>query len=338
MKRLSYIVLSLAIAVAFSCTKQERGNVSVPGGEIRFSPGLDASLISKAETENPYDKDDFAVYGWNTGSTSWTSSTSTGEVIFNNEKTVKSSGSYITVNKEYWGEGKYHFVAYGPYRESSPASFEGAGSSFKLKFTDYTTTTSVTDLVYSEFATDKTKGETKGTVALKFHHALSRIIFTFTVKDENKMNDSGGDEKEITIEPISISFQNFLTKGSFSFDGTTPSWTGVSEKGNITNSGVVESESGYDAYVLPQTLGGDASFSLTYNIVFSSGDSKVTAGPFTKNNVQFSSGTGGTWTELEMNKQYIVQVMVNAYNSEEIVIGSVTKEDWETASGTISTK
>lgn len=321
------------LAGAVSCSKQNTGLNSAPGGEIRFSAGFDASLLTKAETA--YTKEDFAVYGWNTGSTVWSSASSLGTNIFANEKAVESSGMYVTVdNKKYWEEGRYHFVAYGPHMASSPATFEGAGSSFKLKFTDYTTATSVNDLVYSEFATDKIKSD--ATVALKFHHALSRILFIFTVKDEDKMSSLSSVDK-IEIEPISISLQNFLTKGSFSYDGAAASWTGVSTKGNITNSSVVKSQAGYDAYVLPQTLADDSSFSLAYNIVFSSGDSKVTAGPITKENIRFNTGTGGSWTALEMNKQYKVEVKVNAY-SQEIEVSQPVEEDWGTASGTIETK
>lgn len=340
MKRISYIILTLALGSVFSCSKQDSSVAPVAGGEIRFSDGAGAELITKADVDDALTESGmsgFAVYGWNTGETKWTSATSLGTNIFNNIQTVKSADSYVTVgDKKYWGPGYYHFAAYGPYKESSPATFEGYGNSFVLKFTDYQTLTSLDDLIYSDFATDKVNAD--GTVDLNFRHALSRILFKFDVNDSEKMVENSGSKITlIQIEPLSISLGNFYTKASFTYNGTTASWTGLSEKGNIANSSVVKSETGYDAYVLPQTLTDDATFSLTYNIVYHSGDKEVTAGPFTASGLKFLEGTGGTWTELQMNMQYTVLVKVNAFSGE-IEIAAPVEEAWEAAAGTIETK
>lgn len=323
------------LAGALSCSKQ--GSDSVPGGEIRFSTGTGVSLLTKADSKD--DIEDFAVYGWNTGSTVWSSATSLGTDIFTNTQAVKSSDSYVTVGeKQYWQEGKYHFVAYAPYMETSPATFEGAGSSFIFKFDNYVTSTSTVDLLYSEFATDKIKSD--GIVPLNFHHALSKILFTFAVSDDPKKTGTG--IKGIEIVPVSISLGNFMTKGSFSFNETTTGWTGLTAKGSITNTSVVKSAGGYDAYVIPQTLAEDASFKITYKVVYHAkdaegADTEVAAGPFTSSNIKFLDGTGGTWTDLEMAKQYTAKVNVNAFNGE-IVIAALEVGDWGTASGTIETK
>lgn len=339
MKKITYLVLSLMLFGTVSCDKQETAMDPVPGEEIRFSAGFSASLLTKASTID--DVRDFAVFGWNTGETSWTSlSTLPGSYIFNNVQAVKSAGTYVTSgDKKSWEGGKYHFVAYGPYMETSPATFEGAGSPFKLKlkFTDYTTTTSTVDLIYSEFATDKVNSD--GIVPLNFYHALSRIKFSFSVV-ENKMGSEGVGSKItlITIEPVSISLGNFLTQGSFTYDGSSASWASVSTNASITNTAVVQSsDGGYDAYVLPQELADDSSFSLTYNIVYQSSDTEVKAGPFTASNVKFKDDTGGTWTSLEMGKQYEVTVKVNAFNGK-IELSAPVVTDWESASGTVETK
>lgn len=322
---------------ALSCSKQ--GFDSVPGGEIRFSTGTGVSLLTKADSED--DIEDFAVYGWNTGSTDWSSASSLGTVIFTNTQAVKSSDSYVTVGeKKYWEDGYYHFTAYAPYMTSSPATFEGAGNSFKLKFTDYVTQASTVDLLYSEFATDKIKSE--GIVPLRFHHALSKILFTFFVKDDNKKNDSGKITR-IEIRPVSISLGNFYTKASFTYDGASASWTTPTDKGAITNTTVVKSAGGYDAYVIPQTLTDDAYFKLTYNVVYHAkdaegADTEVVTGPFTSSDIPFHySGDEGKWTELLMGKQYTATVNVNAFNGE-IEIAALEVGDWGTASGTIETK
>lgn len=324
------------LAGALSCSKQ--GSDSVPGGEIRFSTGTSVSLLTKADSED--DIEDFAVYGWNTGSTDWSSATSLGTVIFTNTQAVKSSDSYVTVGeKKYWEEGKYHFVAYAPYMETSPATFEGAGSSFIFKFDNYVTSTSTVDLLYSEFATDKVKSV--GIVPLNFHHALSKILFTFAVSDDSKKTGTG--INEIEIVPVSISLGNFLTQGSFSFNGTVAEWTGVSSKSQITNTSVVKSAGGYDAYVIPQTLAEDASFKIKYNVVFHAidaegADTEVAAGPFTSSDIPFRyTGDDGKWTVLEIAKQYTAKVNVNAFNGE-IEIAALEVGDWGTASGTIETK
>lgn len=340
MKRISYIILTLALGSVFSCSKQDSTLAPLAGGEIRFSAGAGAELITKADVDDALTESGmsgFAVYGWNTGETKWTSATSLGTNIFNNIQTVKSADSYVTVgDKKYWGSGNYHFVAYGPYKESSPATYEGFGSSFVLKFADYKTSGSLDDLVYSEFATDKRNAD--GIVNLRFHHALSKILFKFVVNDDGKMKDTGSGISLITIEPLAISLGNFYTKASFTYNGTTPSWTGLSEMGNIANSSVVKSETGYDAYVLPQTLTEDATFSFTYNIVYHSSDTEVTAGPFSASGLKFLEGTGGTWTELQMNMQYSVSVKVNAFSGEIIKIAAPVEEAWEAATGTIETK
>ena len=339
MKRISYIILTLTLGSVFSCSKQDSSVAPVAGGEIRFSDGAGAELITKADVDDALTESGmsgFAVYGWNTGETKWTSATSLGTSIFNNIQTVKSSDAYVTVgDKRYWGPGYYHFAAYGPYKESSPATFEGYGNSFVLKFTDYQTLTSLDDLIYSDFATDKVNSD--GTVDLNFHHALSRILFKFVVNDDGKMKDTGSGISLITIEPLAISLGNFYTKASFAYNGTPASWTGLSEMGNITNSCVVKSEIGYDAYVLPQTLTSDASFSFTYNIVYHSSDTEVAAGPFTANGLKLLEGTGGTWTELQMGMQYSVLVKVNAFSGK-IEIAAPVEEVWEAATGTIETK
>lgn len=339
MNKTSHIIFVLALGTVLSCSKQGSGVAQLSGGEIRFSAGAGAELITKAADEGPLESglDGFSVYGWNTGETKWSSVTSLGTNIFNNVQVVKSSDSYVTVgDKKYWSSGNYHFVAYGPYKESSPATYEGFGSSFVLKFADYKTSGSLDDLVYSEFATDKRNAD--GVVELKFHHALSRILFKFIVKDSEKMVENSDSKITlIEIEPLAISLGNFYTKASFTYNGTTPSWTGLSEMGNIANSSVVKSEIGYDAYVLPQTLTSDATFSFTYNIVYHSSDTEVKAGPFTANGLKLLEGTGGTWTELQMGMQYSILVNINVFNGE-IEIGSPEEVAWETVSGTIETK
>ena len=337
MKKITYLVLSLMLFGTVSCDKQETAMDPVPGEEIRFSAGFSASLLTKASTID--DVRDFAVFGWNTGETSWTSlSTLPGSYIFNNVQAVKSAGTYVTVgDKKSWEGDNYHFVAYGPYMETSPATFDGADSKFKLKFLNYTTTTSTVDLIYSEFATDKMNSV--GIVPLIFHHALSRIKFSFSVV-ENKMSSEGIGSKItlITIEPVSISLGNFLTQGSFTYDGSNASWASVSNNASITNTAVVQSsDGGYDAYVLPQTLSDNSSFSLTYNIVYQSSDTEVKAGPFTASDVKFNTGAVGTWKLLEMGKQYEVTVKVNAFNGE-IELSAPVVTDWESASGTVETK
>ena len=284
--------------------------------------------------------EDFAVYGWNTGDSRWSSAASLGSNTFTNTKAIKSSDSYVTVGeKKYWEDGYYHFAAYGPHMATSPATFEGVGGNFKMKFTDYVTLASTVDLIYSEFATDKIKSG--GIVPLRFHHALSKILFTFTVSDDPQKTGTG--INEIEIVPVSISLGNFLTKGSFSFDGTTAGWTGVSKKGSITNTSVVKSEGGYDAYVIPQTLAEDASFKITYKVVYHAkdaegADTEVAAGPFTSSDIPFHyTGDEGKWTNLEMAKQYTAKVNVNAFNGQ-IEIAALEAGDWGTASGTIETK
>ena len=333
MKRVSYFIFSLMLVGALSCTKQ--GSEPVPGGEIRFSADTGVSPLTKADSKD--DIEDFAVYGWNTGSADWSSISSLGTPIFTNTQAVKSSDSYVTVGeKKYWEEGKYHFVAYAPYMETSPATFEGAGNSFKLKFANYVTSTSTVDLLYSEFATDKIKSDV--IVPLEFKHALSKILFTFAVSDKNNMVSVDS----IEIRPVLISLGNFYTKASFTYDGNNPSWTTPTEKGSITNTSVVKSSAGYDAYVLPQTLAEDASFKITYKVVYHAtdaegADTEVVAGPFASSSIKFLDGSVGTWTELKIGKQYTAKVNVNAFNGE-IKVAALEVGDWGTASGTIETK
>lgn len=338
MKKITYITLALAIGSVISCSKQDPRADKVTGGEIRFSAGFRPELLSKAGEPADEDLNEFSVYGWNSGETLWEKLTSLGTSIFANIKTVKSSDAFVTVgDKKYWTSGNYHFVAYAPYKETSPASFTGYGNSFALKFENYTTSSSLDDLVYSDFATDKRNSD--GVVNLKFHHALSKILFKFAVADGSKMVDNSDSKITLVeIKPVSIDLGGFYKKATFTYNGTAASWTTPTDKGAITNSAVVKSTTGYDVYVLPQTLTSDASFTLTYNIVYHSSDTEVTAGPFTTPApIKLLEGTGGTWTALEMGKQYTVKVNVNAFGGP-IEIDPVVEEAWLNDMGTIETK
>lgn len=330
MKRIPYVILILAAAA--SCAKQGYSDRPLPAEEIRFSTSKGGSILSKADSGE--DVEDFAVYGWNTGNTPWSAAASLGTDIFTNTQAIKSSDSYVTVGeKKYWGDGNYHFAAYGPYMANSPATFEGVGDSFKMKFTDYVTSTSTVDLIYSDFATDKIKAD--GIVPLEFKHSLSKILFVFEVNDEELATDTG--ITSIEVIPVSISLGKVFTKGSFTFDGTNATWTDLSGIGNIANTEVVKSTAGYDAYVIPQDLTAESSFAISYDIVFNSGETAVTAGPFQSGELKFLDGATGTWSQLKMGKQYTVKIKVNAFTGAIEVIPGIV-EDWATGSGTIETK
>lgn len=338
MKRIPYIAISLILFGAVSCSKQSPASDSVIGGEICFTAGPGTSLLTKADSKE--DIADFAVYGWNTGETSWSSATSLGTVVFSNIQAVGSSGTYSTVgDKKYWGSGKYHFVAYSPYIETSPASFEGAGSSFKFKFTSYTTTQSTVDLLYSHFSTDKVNAD--GIVPLQFEHALSRIHFTFQANDASDMTGvSGNGITLIKIVPTSISLGNVFRTGSFSYNGSSASWSGITDKGAISNTGVSGSSvlGGYDVYILPQTLPADASFSFVYNVVYQSSSTEITSGPFNSGNLQFDAH-GADWdkTPLQMGKQYNVNVKVNVFTGE-IEFDQPVETEWTNDASTVEIK
>ena len=179
MKKVIFIS-ALAIAAAVSCTKSDIVDTKF-NEAIGFETyvGRDAMTKVAPATETSVQGTGFGVYGFYTGTDTYTQGT-TKTNLWANDEVSYSAGEWVPATPKYWTNesDQYTFLAYAPYADSETSNgisempTELGQVNPSIKFTVNQTLADQVDLLYSNNLTNTTK--TKGT-ALLFKHALSRI-------------------------------------------------------------------------------------------------------------------------------------------------------------------
>ncbi len=237
-------IFALAVIAVFalaSCSKNQIDPASKK--QINFStvttPGTRTPLSGTTyKTTDPH----FGVYCFAlTSGKTWAANSSDGQLYMD-----KVEISYVDADKiwepastYYWPlSGTLTFTGFSPISETSKVSYDK--SSKALIVTDYVaaaTTAAQTDLMWAETQKDLTDNQMTYTsesatstltgVNMKFHHALSQVIFK--VKKA-----SGLDDYTITVNSITF---NAMSTGTLTVTNDSPVWGSATVKADYTSEG-----------------------------------------------------------------------------------------------------
>lgn len=334
-----FMFAAMASVALVSCVKNEPVATIEQGEAITFDVpvvGVPTKVAELTGTDYPTNRP-FHVYAYYTEE--GTDYTGTGEKYMDAVATYQSADPVCySPGNYYWPKtGDLSFFAYSP---SSVGATETAG---KITF-DYTVDTDPTkhvDLLYSDWAIDKTSVNNATNVGanlyngiqLAFNHAMSVVKFNFK-----------GTSADVAanIQITSVQLQNVLTAGTLTCDydaDPKAAWSDQDVKGNfnllVTTPYQLEetdSEIDTDVYnliLLPQTLPGDAKLVVSYNIKNQVDDSWIpqTAAEIELNTATVDSVPLASWAMntkytynvvFDLNKVYFAPAVVE-YISETVV-------------------
>ncbi|MCQ2167475.1 MAG: fimbrillin family protein [Bacteroidales bacterium] len=267
MKR--YIILFAAISVSFiSCSKIKELESPVETEWIRFSSGdgvvASGAVETKTQMENEitctitdweYADDSqkaetkaklketisgkAGVFGYNYSSSM--SGSDKPVVMCNMECTIE-NGNITPVSRVLWrncDKNIVRFYAYEPYGKFTTSGADVGGVPY-LSFTVPTDNKEQCDILYS--VSGEIPNTNRESVPLQFKHAMTAVRFSLAIDNA-------------TLKSVKIS--NIKSTGRLSLDGT---WSELSGKSDYS---VAHTDS--LLLMIPQTLGSDATISLTYN-------------------------------------------------------------------------
>lgn len=249
MKKLLILAAAAALVLAASCTKNETVN-NVPAEQqhaISYSFYAPRAL-TKADKDNYaseatlIDGSQFKVYGW---AVEWKNGSAqpfdgeNGKLFMNwypvNYKTggnTDGNSNEYPDGKRYWPAGdepdQLSFYAYYPSNKGTITAPEGYGN---FSFTAEGKAAEQVDFMVSNLAADKTYDNctpTKGTVALTFNHALTKVQVKFKTTDDIVNNTKAN------IKITSAKFKNIFKTGKLpvAFSGIGE-WTELSDKADF---------------------------------------------------------------------------------------------------------
>lgn len=270
-----FIAAAACVTLA-SCVKNEPVATVEQGEAITFDipvVGVPTKVAELTGTDYPTDRP-FHVYAYYTDAT--TPYEGTGEKYMDAVATYQSEAPVCySPGNYYWPKtGDLSFFAYSP---SSVAATESAGT-ITFNYTVDTDPTNHVDLLYSDWATDKTSENNAtdvGTnhyngIQLAFNHAMSVVKFNFK-----------GTSADVAanIQITNIVLQDVNTQGTLTcdFDATPKAaWSGQKTPDDFTllkttpyqltaTNSVIDTDV-HNLILLPQTLTGDEKLVISYKL------------------------------------------------------------------------
>lgn len=248
------------------------------------------------------------------------------------------TNSWIPEGNYYWPkQGTLSFAAYSP-AEAKGDVFTSvtwdAASGFGISGFNAETNNDATklyDLMYSDYAEDKTKGDQVADnpnyygVQLKFNHALSALIFKAQTKD---------DYANATIKITNIEVLNPVANGNLTTvngNPSTASWTPGTEAVSMSVTGIADAAltststpQGNAMLMIPQTFDGDVKVKITYTMQMNSGE-PVTQTYEKVLNTLTENGTATAHADWKMATRYTYNIIIGL---DEIHFAP-TVEPWE---------
>lgn len=361
MKKHFITILAAALAIA-GCTKVSPGapNTDEPDLPIKFQA---ANYVSstKAGSNIEFTGESFMVQAYYTGDANWATSTLSDVVTYMNGVEVKKSNDvWAPYGKDYfWPKTGYlTFIGWAPATVTPTFNTSGA-----TNFMTITPSSTLTDIMVSDFAYNKNVSNAGSGVPILFHHILSKINFKAKFVDTP---DADGITHHAAI--TSLKFLKILNEGSYIIEGdaavSTADWNAKWSLGSNYND-LVEDNYKYvnsseilvgstissnftddlktgsvdlisDAFVFPQTLDNQSKIELTYVIYYCNSSGKVldkyevtSSSPAADRQFQINtfSNSNGTITSWEQNKIYTYTIVIDP-NSDQKITFIPTEEDW----------
>lgn len=280
----------------------------------------------------------------------------TGEdLLYMNNVTTKYVTSTPGTNQESWiPDGNYYwpkqgtlsFAAYSPTAAqdafTSVAWTDAAGFTFTgFNAVTNNDATKLYDLMYSDYAEDKTKGDQVADnpdyygVQLKFNHALSALIFKAQTQD---------DYANATIKITKIEVLNPVANGDLKTvngNPSTASWTPGTEAASMSVTGIADAAltststpQGNAMLMIPQAFDADVKVKITYTMQMDSGEPVTQTYDVALNTLNESDGASTTTHDgWDASRRYTYNIIIGL---DEIHFAP-TVEDWTdiTVTGTI---
>lgn len=248
------------------------------------------------------------------------------------------TNSWIPEGNYYWPkQGTLSFAAYSP-AEAKGDVFTSvtwdAASGFVISGFNAETNNDATklyDLMYSDYAEDKTKGDQVADnpdyygVQLKFNHALSALIFKAQTQE---------DYANATIKITKIEVLNPVANGNLTTvngNPSTASWTPGTEAVSMSVTGIADAAltststpQGNAMLMIPQTFDGDVKVKITYTMQMNSGE-PVTQTYEKVLNTLTENGTATAHADWKMATRYTYNIIIGL---DEIHFAP-TVEPWE---------
>ena len=248
------------------------------------------------------------------------------------------TNSWIPEGNYYWPkQGTLSFAAYSP-AEAKGDVFTSvtwdAASGFVISGFNAETNNDATklyDLMYSDYAEGKTKGDQLANnpdyygVQLKFNHALSALIFKAQTQE---------DYANATIKITKIEVLNPVANGNLTTvngNPSTASWTPGTEAVSMSVTGIADAAltststpQGNAMLMIPQTFDGDVKVKITYTMQMNSGE-PVTQTYEKVLNTLMENGTATAHADWKMATRYTYNIIIGL---DEIHFAP-TVEPWE---------
>lgn len=256
------------------------------------------------------------------------------------------TNSWIPEGNYYWPkQGTLSFAAYSP-AEAKGNVFTSvtwdAASGFGIRGFDAETNNDATklyDLMYSDYAKGKTKGDQFADnpdyygVQLKFNHALSALIFKAQTEE---------DYANATIKITKIEVLNPVANGDLTTvngNPSTASWTLGTEAASMSVTGIADAAltttstpQGNAMLMIPQTFDVDVKVKITYTMQMDSGEPVTQTHEIVLNTLK-ENGTATAHADWKMATRYTYNIIIGL----DKIYFAPTVEDWTdiTVTGTI---
>lgn len=249
------------------------------------------------------------------------------------------SNSWIPEGSYYWPkQGTLSFAAYSP-AEAKGNVFTSvtwdAASGFVISGFNAETNNDATklyDLMYSDYAEDKTKEDQEADnpdyygVQLKFNHALSALIFKAQTQE---------DYANATIKITKIEVLNPVANGNLTTvngNPSTASWTPGTEAASMSVTGIADAAltttstpQGNAMLMIPQTFDADVMVKITYTMQMNSGEPVTQTYEIALNKLTETGTATTTHADWKMATRYTYNIIIGL---DEIHFAP-TVEPWE---------
>ena len=174
--KINHFIIALALPAMAGCSQNEITDQSPEANRpMGFSVYTDAQTRAPVIDNALLQKSGFKVFAFKTGAASWTGTTETANVMYD-QKVTYSGGAWTYSPLRYWPDDpseKITFFAYAGNGGTNPTvTVSEAGGEPELLYS-INDKNGMTDIVIDESQKDKTSAG--GTVAFKFKHITSRI-------------------------------------------------------------------------------------------------------------------------------------------------------------------
>ena len=333
-------LLSLLLCCVDCSKEYSNDNARHIAFEIANSDGWNEMVRGEELNNTTLQTQGFGVFAYYTERGSWSASAATSPDFMNNTKVTSSdkgtSWQYSPI--KYWPQDqrdRVSFFAYAPYIDGNDLN------DTKIDFEVKTAVLDQIDLAWSNSSTINLTKETEK-VIFTFKHALARIGFTVTAKNDGEFPLRDG--VKITIQQITVGYGSGLyNKGTIDLHNAadTPVWSDQSGEVeySITAANFVYKVAGgfvltKDNTASAQKLNGDDSYIMVIPQDFSTKKLNI----YVKYKVELSSGNdiyneyvnenvGTVNVNLEAGNTYIINIITDLKKAE--VDNSVNVTKWE---------